>query len=1332
MFHRVPFISARSVAVAAVILVLAALSLGSSLHGTANAQGNDPPEVSIVSVEPSDVATEGGDVRVTLRLSRALSEDDRDRAMCYQGRPEEDQANGTYETPCIEGGIIIQDTYNDHLRDDGPILADELIKFVFRDGEDEKSISYVRVAKDDCITPGRTIRIRINRAFDEATYGYTSDNTQHTLGVDGDDETNDGTDCLPVEDGTLDLYRLPTNSNPSYADDTATRTIAENTPAGQPIGDPVTADDDGDTLTYTLGGTDAASFDIDDTNGQIKTKDALDFESDTTSYEVTVSVSDGENLYGDPDDKVDDTIDVTIEVTDVNESPVFDSNALAELEIAENTPPGQNIGSPITATDPDDVDTLTYSLDDGDGAAFEIVANGQIQTKEPLDHETKGSYSLTVTATDSGDNTATHPVTITVTDEEHEPPRFEEEYGDGESSLTREVAENTEPGQPVGAPVSATDDENDTLTYSLDDQDGAKFEIDSEGQIKVKDALDFETTPSFNVTVSVTDGEDDAGNAEPDPPTIDDTIDVTIDVTDVNEGPTFADDAPTELSVDENTATDTDITDGLYTATDPEDDTPLTYSLAGTDAASFDIDTSNGQLKTKAALDHEAKDTYNVIIEVTDGKDAAGDAETNATIDDTHSVTITVTNEDEDGTITFSSEHPRTSAELTATLSDPDGNVSSETWKWETLADGNDLWTAIPGATTSSYTPVSSDVGKRLRVTAMYEDAEGSGKEAVAAGDNAVVANNPPDFGATTATRSVAENAPSGTNIGSPVTATDTDTDDGLSYSLGGTNASSFAIVSSSGQLQTKAALDYEIKTSYSVVVTATDTSDATDTITVTINVTNVSDTSVNNGGNNNNGGSTNTKRPSGNSGGGSSYTPPPANQAPIFNDGTSTERWVAEKSPEGTDIGHPVRATDADKDSLTFSLGGTDASSFSIVTGTGQLKTKAELDFEIRDTYSVTVSVTDGQGGTDSIAVTIRVTDVVDVPVTDEDHQVVVLVDPDDETEVSTPGGNATVTFPEDTRPGPYFVLIDTSEDNCDWDSLDDPPADELQACVTIEVFDTQGNPITGDDIFDPAITIEVVLDPDDIGTGTIHSFVESGNGWTSVTFTQSTDSDGNITITIGGVTGPGTYGVGSNAVQQLRSTVIPEEPKQSEQQATVQIPPTPEPTPQPTPEPTPQPTPEPTPQSTPEPTPQPTPEPTPQPTPEPTPQPTPEPTPQPTPQPTPEPTPQPTPEPTTQPTPVPQPIPEPTPEPMATPEAQEQDQEILQQSLRVAPPDIVDLGNASGPDLPQVTFFGDAGDDILRMRLWPVILMALGIAMELIALGLFLKEKEADKRRW
>ena len=76
--------------------------------------------------------------------------------------------------------------------------------------------------------------------------------------------------------------------------------MAENTAAGENIGDPVTATDAdaGDTLTYTLGGADMDSFDIDDATGQLMTKAALDYEApadaDTdNAYEVTVTASDG-------------------------------------------------------------------------------------------------------------------------------------------------------------------------------------------------------------------------------------------------------------------------------------------------------------------------------------------------------------------------------------------------------------------------------------------------------------------------------------------------------------------------------------------------------------------------------------------------------------------------------------------------------------------------------------------------------------------------------------------------------------------------------------------------------------------------------------------------------------------------------------------------------------------------------------------------------------------------------------------------------------------------------------------------------------------------------
>ena len=68
-----------------------------------------------------------------------------------------------------------------------------------------------------------------------------------------------------------------------------------------------------------------------------------------------------------------------------------------------------------------------------------------------------------------------------------------------------------------------------------------------------------------------------------------------------------------------------------------------------------------------------------------------------------------------------------------------------------------------------------------------------------------------------------------------------TDADgDTLIYALGGTDAGSFYIDPETGQLKTLAALDYETKATYSVMVTATDPDSASDMITVTITVTNV------------------------------------------------------------------------------------------------------------------------------------------------------------------------------------------------------------------------------------------------------------------------------------------------------------------------------------------------------------------------------------------------------------------------------------------------------------------------------------------------------------
>ncbi len=86
-----------------------------------------------------------------------------------------------------------------------------------------------------------------------------------------------------------------------------------------------------------------------------------------------------------------------------------------------------------------------------------------------------------------------------------------------------------------------------------------------------------------------------------------------------------------------------------------------------------------------------------------------------------------------------------------------------------------------------------------------------------------------------------------------------------------------------------------------------------------------------------------------------------------LYFSGTSTTRSIAVGIAADTNIGAPVSAThwaNADSDTtndvtLTYSLEGTDAGSFNIVPGTGQLKTKTGVTYNAGATYSVTVKVT-------------------------------------------------------------------------------------------------------------------------------------------------------------------------------------------------------------------------------------------------------------------------------------------------------------------------------------------------------------------------------------
>ena len=202
--------------------------------------------------------------------------------------------------------------------------------------------------------------------------------------------------------------------------------------------------------------------------------------------------------------------------------------------------------------------------------------------------------------------------------------------------------------------------------------------------------------------------------------------------------------------------------------------------------------------------------------------------------------------------------------------------------------------------------------------------------------------NNAPVFtDGTTTTRFVAENTGSGVDFDSAVAATDADYDT-LTYTLGGTDAASFDIDSTSGQLQTDAPLDYETKTSYTVTISVSDGRGGSDIITVTISVTDVDE-----------------------------------NRAPVFTEGEDTTRSIVENTETDQNIGIAVEAVDDDNDTLAYTLGGTDAASFDIDSTSGQLQTDAPLDYETKTSYTVTISVSDGRGGSDIITVTISVTEI-------------------------------------------------------------------------------------------------------------------------------------------------------------------------------------------------------------------------------------------------------------------------------------------------------------------------------------------------------------------
>ena len=162
------------------------------------------------------------------------------------------------------------------------------------------------------------------------------------------------------------------------------------------------------------------------------------------------------------------------------------------------------------------------------------------------------------------------------------------------------------------------------------------------------------------------------------------------------------------------------------------------------------------------------------------------------------------------------------------------------------------------------------------------------------------------------------------------------------------------------------------------------------------------------------------------------------ANTAPTFSVSTQT-REVPENTGANVNIGDALpAATDADGDTLTYSLGGTDAASFTLNIVSRQLKTKSGVsyDFEAKPRYSVMLEVSDDRGGTASLAVAVNITDV-DEPTGESEKPPQIYIYFTEKYGENKPlDDNAQNTIRADCSVEKYFRAF--------WTDPNDPPADE------------------------------------------------------------------------------------------------------------------------------------------------------------------------------------------------------------------------------------------------------------------------------------------------
>jgi|GEM_PF-2923212 len=541
-------------------------------------------------------------------------------------------------------------------------------------------------------------------------------------------------------------------------------------------------------LTYSLTSAlnDNDDFNIDSSSGAITFKTNPDFESGRTTYTVTVTATD---KVGNSSNQV-----VTITILDVGDETPPIITSTDSVSVNEN----QTSAITIIANDPVDLinnptPSIVYSIRGGDSASFSInSSSGEVTFNTAPDYETKASYTFTAVATDNFNNESIPQlVTITILDVGDETPPIIT------STDSVSVNENQTSAITIIAndPVDLINNPTPSIVYSIRGGDSASFSINSStGVVIFNSAPDYESKTSYTFTAEATDNFNNKA-----------TQSITININDID-GPIFT--SLANQSANENQTS-------AFTVTANDSHSPISFSLASgvNDNNDFNINSSSGVITFKSAPDFETKNSYTLTVTATDSVANSSTQVVSLTIIDLDAPTFT------------SSSTPSVNENQTSAI-DVDANDTSAPIVYSLASGVND----------NDDFNINSSSGLVTFKTAPDFETKALYKISVTATDNASnsaiqviditildVEENPPSFTSGTST-SVNENQTAaytvtGADVSSPIT---------YSLSSGINDNDLFNINNSNGNALTaditfKTAPDYEMRTSYTISITATD-----------------------------------------------------------------------------------------------------------------------------------------------------------------------------------------------------------------------------------------------------------------------------------------------------------------------------------------------------------------------------------------------------------------------------------------------------------------------------------------------------------------------------